>query len=257
MIGEERPSWPNLPDLHLSRLMVIAALAVFASLAVTGIGYATWRSTAFRVSTVVVEGNLRVAADDIVAMGDLSGESLVTADFSQHARRIAALPLIKDVKLDRNWPRTVRIRVIERQPWGTWEQQGVRYSIDRDGVVMGTVATIPPPDGAPIIRSSQLGTRVQGDRVDADAVEAAARIVQELPAIVGVHAREVAFLAGRGLVVTTEDGKKALLGDSKAIDYKLAAWAAVDAHARDERISYDTIDLRAGNRPVISRGEPQ
>jgi hypothetical protein len=114
---------------------------------------------------------------------------------------------------------------------------------------MGT--TIAPPPGAPVIRSSEQGSRIQGERVDIHAVQAAARIWSDLPARLGVEVTEVAFLAGMGVQVTTSDGQVALLGDASGVDYKLAAWAAISDEALRQGIVYRVIDLRFGNRPVL------
>jgi ribosomal protein S17 len=90
-----------------------------------------------------------------------------------------------------------------------------------------------------------------GDRVDYQAVDAAAEIYANLPKQLGTRVTEVAFLPGKGVRVTTETGQVGLLGDSSSIPYKLASWAAVERKAADRGIAYNTIDLRFGNRPVV------
>jgi cell division protein FtsQ len=174
---------------------------------------------------------------------------MFTADLAGALDRIRAYPLVSAAQIERSWPSTIHIRIAERQPWGTWQQQGVKYTIDRDGVVLGT--TIPAPTGSPVIQSSEQGSRIQGDHVDVQAIQATAEIYQELPQQLGTQVAEVAFLAGKGVKVTTTDGRSALFGDSSGIAYKIAAWAAMAKEADREGISYSAIDLRAGNRPVL------
>ena len=161
---------------------------------------------------------------------------------------MAALPLVKSASVERAWPHTLTITVREREPWGIWEQSGVQYTIDRDGVVLGLFQA---PEGAPIIKSAEQGGRRQGDRVDYQAVEAAVQIYGELPGALGVGVAEVAFLAGKGVQVTTSDSRTALFGDSSSISYKLAVWGATQKQAHAQGIEYTTIDLRFGNRPVL------
>ncbi|MEP7216136.1 MAG: cell division protein FtsQ/DivIB [Anaerolineaceae bacterium] len=141
-----------------------------------------------------------------------------------------------------------RCRRSWRKAWGTWEQGSVQYTIDRNGVVLGVG---PAPDGSPSIVSSQLGSRAQGDHVDYQAVDAAAEIYEKLPRQLGTNVKQVSFIAGKGVQVTTTNNQTALLGDSSSIAYKLAVWAAMAQQAQTQKISYTTIDLRYGNRPVL------
>jgi cell division protein FtsQ len=229
--------------------IILGAAFALVVAAIGGGGYALHNSSLFRVKTVEVEGAVLSSPNQLAAEAGLFRQSLLTADLAAATQRLRAMPLVKDAHIERRWPNTVRITVIERTPWGVWEQDGVPYTIDRDGVVLGT--TYPAPPNAPVIKSSEKGTRLPGERVDHAAVDAASRIWTELPGQLGVEVTEVAFLAGMGVRVTTGDGQIALLGDASGIDYKLAAWAAMAGEARAQGIAYTTIDLRFGNRPVL------
>lgn len=229
---------------------VVALMGVIGVVAATAGGaiYA-YESPLFRVAEVHVDGTQRVSSEAVVADAGLMDKSMFTADLGQAQRAIASeLPLVKTVKLERQWPDTVHVVIEERQPWGTWDQGGVQYTIDRDGVVLGLGAAAA---GSPVIKSSEPGSRQQGDRVDYQAVDAAAEIYAKLPQQLGTQVTEVAFVAGKGVQVTTANGQSALLGDSSSIAYKLAVWAAVAKQADLQKMNYTTIDLRFGNRPVL------
>jgi cell division protein FtsQ len=197
---------------------------------------------------VEVTGNQLVATDAVVLSAGLLGESMFSADLAKAQQELYSHPLVYAVKLERDWPDTMRITIEERKAWGTWEQDNVRYTVDRDGVVLGTVS---PPQGSPVVRSAARGSLHQGDRVDYQAVDAAAEIYEQLPRQLGTTVTEVAYLAGKGVQVTTGDGQVALLGDSSSIRYKLAVWAALSREAQVRGINYTSIDLRYGNRPVL------
>ncbi len=228
-------------------------LAAFCGLAIAAAltAGAAWlyRSPYLRVQTIEVEGAQRMSDRSIVTAADLLGRSMLTADLAAAQRAVYRLPLVSSVRVERDWPSTIRIIVEERRPWGTWEQAGVDYLIDREGVVIAVGERL--PTGAPAIRSSEPGSRIVGDRVDYQAVDAAAEIYELLPRQLGTTVEEVAFIKGKGVQVTTADGQVALLGDSSSIAYKLAVWAALAAEARQRHIAYTTIDLRYGNRPVL------
>lgn len=207
-----------------------------------------WQSPLFRVDRLDIEGTDRISQDTILQKAGLLGDSMFTADLAGAQERIYDLPLVYAVHIERNWPNTITVRVEERQAWGTWEQAGVSYTIDRDGVVLGTA---PPPQGSPVIRSSEITTYRQGDRVDYQAVDAAAEIYERLPRQLGTTVQDVSFSAAKGVQVTTADGQTALFGDSSSIAYKLSVWAAMAQQAQVRGITYTTIDLRFGNRPVL------
>jgi cell division protein FtsQ len=234
--------------LHIATRVKVAVVAV-AVLAVIAAG-ATWtyESPLLRVGSVQVEGTSQIPAETIVEKANLLGASMFTADLSGAQQALYRMPLVASVQVERAWPDSVKIVIKERQPWGTWDQGGVHYTIDREGVVLALGGA---PEGSAVIKSSEPGSRVQGDRVDYQAVDAAAEIYAKLPQALGTTVMEVAFVAGKGVQVTTADGQTAMFGDSSSIAYKLAVWAALAKQARVERINYTTIDLRFGNRPVL------
>ncbi|MFN0145707.1 MAG: cell division protein FtsQ/DivIB [Dehalococcoidia bacterium] len=246
--GVQPPRTGWRPSVRISRgwLKPLGALAaVFAVLAAAVV---TWQSPLFQVAHLEVRGNSRVATESIVERAALLGENMFTADLATSQKAIYGLPLVHAVRIDRHWPNRLTITVEERQAWGTWEQGGVRYTIDRDGVVLGS---LPAAEGAPVILSSEPGSRHQGDRVDYQAVEAAAEIYERLPRQLGTTVTEVSFAKGTGVQVKTADGQAALFGDSSSIAYKLSVWAAMAQQAQARGINYTTVDLRFGNRPVL------
>lgn len=254
VIGGSPPRGPRfrLPGFLFWRpskgLLVFASLASVLALFAYG-GFWVWNSPIFKISDVQVTGNDRISTPTIVEASGLIGESMFDADLSEVQREMYALPLVYNVSIERDWPNTIRIVVDERAAWGTWEQDGVEYTIDREGVVLGIGRG---PDGGPVIRSSEEGSRITGDRVDYQAVDAAAELYEKLPRYLGATVAEVAFTQGQGVTVTTTANQVALLGDSSSIPYKLAVWAALATEAQQRRINYTTIDLRYGNRPVLN-----
>jgi cell division protein FtsQ len=200
------------------------------------------------VTNVEVVGNERISAGTVVESTGLLGESMFDANLAAAQTALYQQPLVNSVTIERHWPHTIRIVLEERKAWGTWEQSGVQYTIDREGVVLDQGAAAP---GSPLIRSTEPGNRIVGDRVDYQAVDAAAEIYEKLPRQLGTTVQEVAFITGKGVQVTTTNNQTALFGDSSSIAYKLAVWAALAKEAQTRDINYTTIDLRYGNRPVL------
>ena len=242
-----RLSWPSFSWRPSTGQLLLASF--LGTLALFGYGaFWVWTSPFFKISEVKVLGTERIAATTVIETTGILGASMFDADLAAAQKALYQEPLVYGVRIERDWPHTIRITIEERRPWGTWEQSGVEYTIDREGVVLGVG---PAPDGSPVIRSSEPGNRVQGDRVDYQAVDAAAELYEKLPRQLGTTVAEVAFIQGKGVQVTTTNGLTALFGDSSAISYKLSVWAALAAEAQARRINYTTIDLRYGNRPVL------
>ena len=245
-----RIGMPRLPrvSIHVRKRYVLLAGALSSFVLDGAWGYWVFTSPFFRISDVVVEGNSRVSTDTIVGAADVFGDSMFTTDLAAAQKELYQLPLVNSVRVERKWPHTLKVIIEERKAWGTWEQGGVQYTIDRNGVVLGLG---PAAEGSPSIVSSETGSRRQGDHVDYQAVDAAAEIYEKLPRQLGTTVKQVSFIAGKGVQVTTTNNQTALLGDSSSIAYKLAVWAAMAQQAQTQRINYTTIDLRYGNRPVL------
>lgn len=224
----------------------IASAAIAATLA--WCGWWAWHSPWLEVTNVEVVGAQRLPAEVIIERSGLLGQNIFTADLAGAEDALLTLPLVNAARAEREWPRGVRIEVVERVPWGSWEQGGFRYTIDREGVVLGTM---PPPAGSLVIRSAQQGALRVGDRVNSEAVEVAASLAELLPQTLGVEVATVALEPGAGVVVTTADGRQAYFGDASGLAYKVAVWAAVSQEAARRGLEYSVIDLRFGNRPVV------
>ena len=228
------------------RLFGTIALMMFV-VAIAG-GVWLWQSPLLRVQEIDVRGTSEVPVEAVLARLDATNESMFTVDLGRAEREIATLAWVASVHVEQQWPDRLLVTIVEREAWGTWEQAGGEYTVDRDGVVL---SRRPAGPALPMIRSFQDFTLQPGDRVDYQAVEAASEIYEILPSVLGTEVSEVAYLAGKGVQVTTTSGLTALLGDSSAVAYKLAVWASVAQEAADRGFVYSTIDLRYGNRPVL------
>jgi cell division protein FtsQ len=250
--GPPPPQGPGRIEQALAwrpgKRFIVASAAVAVLTVFVAAGAWAWTSPLFEVNNIKVEGNERIAAAEIANRADLLGERIYTADLGEAQRALYSLPLVSSVSIERVWPDTIRITVVERQAWGTWQQDLVNYTIDRDGVVIGTGT---PNVGDIVIVSDEHGALSLGSRVDYQAVDSAAELYERLPRQLGTTVVEVRFLGPRGVQVTTADGQVAFLGDSGGMSYKLAVWAAIAAEAERKGIRYSSIDLRYGNRPVL------
>lgn len=246
-----------LPDerseRRLRRIRWRRLAAALLALAALGGLAALYLSPLLRVQQVQVVGTRRVDPQEVIALADLEGTTMLNPPLAEAAERIAALPLVKSAEAERVWPRTVRIRIVERAPWGVWLSGGRSYVIDSEGVVLPLRQ---PPPGAPLIREvGRVRALSPGDRVDADAVALVRALTERLPRELALGIVRIEHSPQDGLSVTTDAGYKVILGDSQNVEYKLAVWRAVEEELGREEMAGHVLDLRFHSRPSFSEGK--
>jgi cell division protein FtsQ len=219
-------------------------IAFVIGLAVSVIGL--YFSPILRVQQVNVTGTSQLDPAEVAALAGINGQSMVSSTFAGAETRIAALPQVRSVEIQRHWPDTIEIAVTERAPWATWSEGSADYTIDDTGVVLATTAA----DAGPIIHAPASETPLQpGDHVDTDALSLTHALVEQVPVQLGVNLTEIEWATNSGVTVTTDAGYKVVFGDSADMQYKLAVWQGIETElGRDSMVGH-VLDLRFGERP--------
>jgi len=160
-----RPRRERLP--RLKRLLRAALILLL----VVGAGAALWegyrrvmRLPYFRVAEVRVEGNLQVAAEEVVAGLALPPETnLLEVDLAALSRRVLENPWIREASVRRQVPLTLVIRVVERVPEAVFIADR-RYLLSADGVILTALESEELPT-LPILRAAAPRTVRPGERV--------------------------------------------------------------------------------------------
>lgn len=231
---------------RLHRIRLRRALATVAGLALIATAISLYLSPALRVHNIEVVGATQVDPGKVRELASLEGDSMLHLDIAGAEQQIGYLPLVSGIRIERRWPATVRIVVSERQPWGYWQAGDVRYVIDAEGVVL---ADVPPAEGAPIIIDGNPVRLVPGDRVDLDAVQLAHTLILRVPGSLGLNIASFEYSVAQGLALVTDAGYRVVLGDSQNVDYKLAAWKAVEDQMGRDSMPGHVLDLRFRDRP--------
>jgi len=91
------------------------------------------------VGNVQVEGRGRASRDAVLsALAVTRGMPILAIDPAAAKHRLEAVPWIRSASVERRFPDTLHIRLVERQPLAFWQRQGKLVLIDRDGVVVPT-----------------------------------------------------------------------------------------------------------------------
>lgn len=229
-----RPAPPPRPARRGRRWMVVALVVMVVLLAAGG--WVVYGSSLLGTDRVAVHGARQVSDEQVVEAGQVPiGRPLARQDVDAVARRVTTLPAVRSVTVERRWPHTLLVMVVERQPLLAVRQPGGFVVVDRDGVAYE-------------IRPSRPSGAVVAD-VNPDAVD--------LLAQVGVVAS--AFPSGlRGKVATVratdrddievvlESGIVVRWGDAK--DSPLKAEVVLALLKRQPKVS---IDVSSPHNPAL------
>ncbi len=244
----------RMPRMSVPRWSIRWRRAIAPVLAVTALSLGGWwlyHSPLLSIQDVAVEGNQALSADALRGIAALEDQSIIRSDFAGARERLLALPQVKDVAIDRDWPNGVRITVVERSPWGLWQVGGQRFVIDAEGVILD----LPAPEGAPLIIQTDAAALplAPGDMVAPGTAAAAGRLVAEAQRTLGRPVVGLEFSQSSGLTVLLAGGAEGgslriAFGDAQGYEFKVATLFALLQRAEQEGRSLSRVDLRFGDR---------
>jgi len=227
------------------RLLVVLGIAV----AVAGLAYAAARYTPlFALEELEVTGGPPVVQEAVREAGaPFLGESLVALDQDEVRRRLAALPSVRAVTVDRAFPHTLQIVVVPeralavvrngQEAWLVSERGRVIRAADA-GARQPAVWTTSEPDLAP------------GAIVESDNVLLALQALRHLPR--GLPERVGTARASNGEIsVVLADGLEIRLGGAHQLALKLAVAARVlGTMAAEDRAGLAYLDVSVPEKAV-------
>ena len=91
----------------------------------------------FRVEEVMLEGRHNESSAQIMRALDISrGVPLMTVDLKSARTRLEELPWIRVASVEREFPNTVRVRIVERRPLALWQRKNELVLVDDEGGVI-------------------------------------------------------------------------------------------------------------------------
>ncbi|MER6579088.1 FtsQ-type POTRA domain-containing protein [Nonomuraea sp. NPDC001023] len=171
------------------------------------VGSAAWLvffSPVLGVRSIEIVGNLTVTSERIkqqAAVPDL--HPLATVDLADVQARVLGIRQLATAKVDRVWPGTLRIEVVEREPVAVIPAGGRFAVVDKQGVVIEVKDT--SPFMLPLLKVDRPAA---GD----PATMAALQVVQALPPVVAGKVRQVRAASAEGVTLELSDGRTVLWG---------------------------------------------
>jgi len=124
----------------------VSAIAFYAATGLYGMSLgghtnivtqATTSAAGFAVEDVKVSGNLQTSEIDIFQLLGLDGStSLIALDIDAARRKLAQLPWVEDVDVRKVYPKTIEVRLKERQAFGIWQHGSELSLIEKSGSVI-------------------------------------------------------------------------------------------------------------------------
>ncbi|HXV94941.1 MAG TPA: FtsQ-type POTRA domain-containing protein [Gaiellaceae bacterium] len=234
--------------LRTALVRVLGVLAVL--LAVLGLAYAAARYTSlFALQELEVTGGSAAVNEAVRTAGQpFLGESLVAIDRDEVRRRLAALPTVRAVRVDRAFPHTLRVAVVPeralavvrngQEAWLVSERGRVIRAADSAAAARPLVWTASEPDLAP-------GATVQGENVVL-ALQALRLLPERFPERVvtaRAYAGEITFVVAGGTEIR--------LGRADGLGLKLAVAARVlGSVTASERAELAYLDVSVPEKAV-------
>ena len=203
-------------------------------------------SPVFTVDQITIKGAETLDQQALVDISGLQQQSMLRLPLGQARENLKALPQVKSVRFEREWPDGIVIKIEERVPYAFWSVGGREYIVDVEGVVLAAGA----PDGpAPrIVEPDSPRIMGPGDRVHPDALALAARIASESPRFLGQSVQVLEYRPGIGVTAVFGNGMRVTFGDERAYEYKVSVLSKLLDQLSARGAKARAIDLRFGER---------
>jgi cell division protein FtsQ len=191
------------------------------------------------VGNVQVEGRERASREAVLnAVAVTRGTPILAVDPSEAKQRLEAVPWIRSASVERRFPDTLHIRLVERQPLAFWQRHGKLALIGRDGLVI------------PTERLDQFGSLIVLVGPDAPAHGAALIDMLATEPALAAHVAAAVRVGGRRWNLHLDSNVDIALPEDDAA----AAWRRLAQLERSDGIlerEIQEVDLRLPDRLVV------
>ncbi|KAA0023142.1 cell division protein FtsQ/DivIB [Antrihabitans cavernicola] len=189
---------------------VWAISAVVVVIALFALAYFT---PLLSVRKVSVLGLHSIPQEQVVsALAVPDGRPLLRVDTNAAAKRVAQIPKVAQVRVQRDYPSSIKVTVTERTPVVFFDSPQGTHLLDATGV---DYAIEPPPPGVPRLK---VGNPGQGD----PATKAVLDVLAATPPPLRVQVGEVAAKSISDIRLTLLDGRVVVWGSEEHSDRKAA-----------------------------------
>ncbi|MGN9839449.1 cell division protein FtsQ/DivIB [Nonomuraea sp. H19] len=171
------------------------------------VGIAAWLvffSPVLGVRSIEIVGNITVPSERIKQQAGVADlHPLATVDLAGVQNRLLGIRQLASARVDRIWPGTLKIEVVEREPVAAIAAGDKFAIVDEQGVVIEVKSALPPM--LPLLKVDRPAT---GD----PAMMAALKVIQAVPDEVAPKVREVRAGTAEGVTLELSDGRSVVWG---------------------------------------------
>lgn len=194
--------------LRRFRLWALPALVLAITLAALA-----WFSPLLSVREVRIDGAGEISEEQIRELLQVPETgSILRIDTAAMAARVATIPKVRSVRVQRVLPSTVRVRIEPRSPVLYYESPEGAHLLDADGI---EYAVEPAPIGVPQLVTARPGSADELTR-------AAVTVARVLPPALDVQVETVRAEGPSQISLTLRDGRTVLWGSSEDGERKSA-----------------------------------
>jgi cell division protein FtsQ len=185
---------------------------------VVALGLLLYFTPIMSARSIVVTGVGAVTQEEVVAAAAVApGTPLLQVNTDGVAERVAGIRRIASARVQRQYPSTLRITVIERVPVVLKDYPDGVHLFDRDGV---DFATAPPPPGIPYLDTENPGP-------SDPATQAALQVMTSLRPDVASQVGRVSAPSVAAITLTLVDGRTVVWGTTDRTEEKALKLAAL------------------------------
>lgn len=226
VIGQ-RSDQAKPPARGLIRGLKVLMWSAVASVVAVGLGLLLYFTPIMAARVTVITGLTTVTEDEVDQAAAIApGTPLLQIDTDAVAERVATIRRVASARVQREYPSTLRITIVERVPVAVKDYPDGPHLFDRDGV---DFATGPPPPGLPYLDADTPGPRD-------DPTKAALQVLLALRPEVAGQVTRIAAPSVASITLTLVDGREVIWGttdrtEEKAL--KLGALLTQPGHTYD------------------------
>jgi len=185
--------------------------SALVSVLVVGLGLLLYFTPIMSARNVVVIGLGSVTQDEVTAAAATPpGTPLLQVDTDAVAERVASIRRVASARVQRQYPSTLRVTVVERVPVVVKDYPDGPHLFDEDGV---DFATAPPPAGVPYLDADRPGP-------NDPPTKAALQVMTALRPEVAAQVARIAAPSVAAITLTLIDGRTVVWGTTDRTEEK-------------------------------------
>ncbi|MCL4079102.1 FtsQ-type POTRA domain-containing protein [Coriobacteriia bacterium Es71-Z0120] len=228
------------------RALVSIALVVASAVGISALA----RSSVFEIRQVEVVGVRHLSAETVIGKAAVpSGATLLRFPKAAIAERLAADPWVAEVHLTRDFPHTLRIRIVERVPFARVDAGQAIWLIDANGMVLSEDSA-ETSAALPVVRDVPGLELKPGRKSTSEVLHNALQVLAGLPRDFYSQVRAVSAPSIDETSLITTDNVEIMVGEAVDVPKKGEVARKI---MREQGKDVVFIDVRNPDRPV-SRG---